>query len=62
MKGSNGVTHPDMDLIVATNPTEAQQIADTLSPERPGMRFEITNVNCDEYLVVAVYLGGQTLP
>jgi hypothetical protein len=47
-------------LMVATDPAEAQNIADRLSPERPGMRLkEIADLDYDAYLVVAAYFGTK---
>ena len=54
------VTYESLDLMVANNLAEAQQIADTLSPERPGMRFgEIADIDYGKYLVVAAYFGAK---
>jgi len=57
----NYVVHYErVDLMVATDPAEAQNIADRLSPERPGMRLkEIADVDYGEYLVVAAYFGTK---
>ncbi|MBN1890569.1 MAG: protease complex subunit PrcB family protein [Thermoflexales bacterium] len=52
-------TYEVMDLLIAASPAEAQHIADTLSPERPGLRFEIADVDYGEYLVVVAYLGAK---
>jgi len=47
-----------MDLMIAADPAEAQQIANTLSPEQPGMHFEeIANVDYGQYLVIIAYFG-----
>jgi hypothetical protein len=53
-------SYEDMDLMIAIDPAEAQQIADELSPKRPGLRFdEIASVDYEEYLVVAAYFGAK---
>lgn len=53
-------TYENTDLMIATDRSETQQIADTLSPGRSGMRFEkIMDVNYGEYLVVVAYLGAK---
>jgi len=60
VKGSIGATYKNMDLMIATNPAEAQQIADTLWPEQPGMHFEeIANVDYGQYLVIIAYFGAK---
>jgi hypothetical protein len=59
-QGYCGATYSSMDLMVATNGTEAQRIADTLSPENPGRRCEeIMSVDYKEYLVVVAYFGTR---
>jgi len=59
-QGYCGATYNSMDLMVATNLTEAQRIADTLSPETPGKRCEeIASVDYEEYLVVVAYFGTR---
>ena len=58
--GYFGATYESMDLMVVTDVAEAQQIADTLSPENPGKRFEeIADVDYKEYLVVVAYFGAK---
>jgi len=58
--GYFGATYESMDLMIATSVAEAQQIADALSPEDPGKRFEqIMDVNYGEYFVVVAYLGAK---
>ncbi|MFP4393959.1 MAG: hypothetical protein ACLFTI_01735 [Anaerolineales bacterium] len=58
--GYFGATYESMDLMVATDVTEAQQIADTLSPENPGKRFEeIADIDYEEYLVIVAYFGTR---
>jgi hypothetical protein len=58
--GNFRATYESMDLMVATDPAEAQQIADTLLPERPGMRFEeIADVDYEKYLVIVAYFGAK---
>lgn len=51
-------TYEDVDLLIATNVTEAQQIADTLFSEGPGMRSEkVVSVDYGEYLVIFADFG-----
>ena len=58
--GYFGATYESMDLMVATDLAEAQQIADTLSPENPGKRFEVVaDIDYEEYLVVVAYFGTR---
>jgi hypothetical protein len=58
--GYFGTTYESMDLMIAADLAEAQQIADTLSPENPGKRFEeIADVDYEEYLVVVAYFGTR---
>jgi hypothetical protein len=53
-------TYKNIDLMVATNSAEAQQIANTLSPERPGVSLEeLADIDYREYLAIAAYFGAK---
>lgn len=59
-KGYCGATYKNMDLLIATNPDEAQEIVNTLSPAPPTERCEeIASVNYQEYFVVVAYFGTR---
>ena len=54
--------HPDllnMDLLIASNADEGQQITEKMWTDRPGLRFdEIPNIDYTKYILIIAYLGA----
>lgn len=59
LKGDIDTSYGTLDLMLAANSTEAQQIVDTLQTRQFSEELEeIINVNYEEYLVIVVILGA----
>jgi hypothetical protein len=52
-----------MDLFLASDPAEAQQITDTIWPDQPGLRFDvIAGIDFKRYLLIVAYFGTHGHP